>query len=160
MRRRKLSVGWCIRLYYSDRNCKYSLYFVHIHAYANTNSRESVGKFNTFFQIFYFSGKYFTLKFSIRFCNFSKMRGQKYFFDFRFEISVKFRVGWCIRLYDSFRICLYSPYFVYIHAYANTNLRKSVGKFDMNHIVLHIIRREIWRWFRIWSQNFIFAHAF
>jgi len=79
MRRRKLSVGWCIRLYYSDRNCKYSLYFVHIHAYANTNSRESVGKFNTFFQIFYFSGKYFTLKFSIWFCNFSKIAWAKKF---------------------------------------------------------------------------------
>ena len=85
MRRRKLSVGWCIRLYYSDRNCKYSLYFVHIHAYANTNSRESVGKFNTFFQIFYFSGKYFTLKFSIWFCNFSKIAWAKNFVFWKFQ---------------------------------------------------------------------------
>ena len=91
---------------------------------------------------------------------FSKMRRQKYFFDFRFEISVKFRVEWCIRLYDSYLICQYSLYFVYIHAYANTNSRESVGKFEMNHIVLYIIRREILRWSRIWSQKNIFAYAF
>ena len=88
------------------------------------------------------------------------LRGQKYFFDFRFGISVKFRVEWCIRLYDSYWICQYSLYFVHIHAYANTNLWESVGKFNMNHIVLYIIRREILRWFRIWSQKYIFAHAF
>ena len=34
------------------------------------------------------------------------------------------------------------------------------GKLNMNHISLHINRREIWRWFRIWSPNFIFAYAF
>ena len=84
---------------------------------------------------------------------FSKMRRQKYFFDFRFEISVKFRVDWCIRLYDSYRICLRFP--------ANSSLRRreyvrnigNIGKSNMNHIVLYINRREISRWFRIWSQK-------
>ena len=91
---------------------------------------------------------------------FSKMRRQKYFFDFRFEISVKFRVDWCIRLYDSYRICLRFP--------ANSSLRRreyvrnmgNNGKFNMNHILIHTTRREILRWFRIWSPNFIFAYAF
>ena len=91
---------------------------------------------------------------------FSKMRRQKYFFDFRFEISVKFRVDWCIRLYDSYLICQYSLYFIHIHAYANMNSRENVGKFQVNHIVLYINRREISRWFRIWSQKNIFAYAF
>ena len=88
------------------------------------------------------------------------MRRQIYFFDFRFEISVKFRVEWCILIYDLSWICQCSLYFVHIHAYANTNSRESVGKFNMNHIVLYIIRREILRWFRIWSQKNIFAYAF
>ena len=90
----------------------------------------------------------------------SKMRRRKYFFDFRFEISVKFRVDWCIRLNDSYLICQYSLYFVHIHAYANMNSRENVGKFEVNHIVLYINRREILRWFRIWSQKNIFAYAF
>ena len=88
------------------------------------------------------------------------MRRQKYFFDFKFGISVKFRVDWCIRLYDSYLICQYSLYFVHIHAYANMNSRENVGKFQVNHIVLYINRREILRWFRIWSQKNIFAYAF
>ena len=90
----------------------------------------------------------------------SKMRRQKYFFDFKFGISVKFRVDWCIRLYDSYLICQYSLYFVHIHAYANMNSRENVGEFEVNHIVLYINRREILRWFRIWSQKNIFAYAF
>ena len=91
---------------------------------------------------------------------FSKMRRQKYIFDFKFGISVKFRVDWCIRLYDSYLICQYSLYFVHIHAYANMDSRENVGKFEVNHIVLYINRREILRWFRIWSQKNIFAYAF
>ena len=39
------------------------------------------------------------------------------------------------------------------------NLSK-LGKSQMNHISIYIIRREIQRWFRIWSQKFIFAYAF
>ena len=88
------------------------------------------------------------------------MRRRKYFFDFKFGISVKFRVDWCIRLNDSYLICQYSLYFVHIHAYANMNSRENVGKFEVNHIVLYINRREILRWFRIWSQKNIFAYAF
>ena len=72
----------------------------------------------------------------------------------------KFRIVWCIWLHDSYWICQYSLYFVHIHAYANMNSRENVGKFDVNHIVLYINRREISRWFRIWSQKNIFAYAF
>ena len=88
------------------------------------------------------------------------MRRQIYFFDFRFEISVKFRVEWYILIYDLSWICQCSLYFVHIHAYANTYSRESVGKFNMNHIVLYIIRRGILRWFRFWSQKNISAYAF
>ena len=88
------------------------------------------------------------------------MRRQKYFFDFKIEISVKFRVEWCVRLYGSWWICQCSLYFVYIHAYANTNYWGNTDKFNMNHIVLHIIRRGILRWFRFWSQKNISAYAF
>ena len=35
---------------------------------------------------------------------------------------------------------------------------ENVDKTWMNHISIYIIRSEILRWFRIWSQNFIFAH--
>jgi len=34
------------------------------------------------------------------------------------------------------------------------------GKSKMNPMSIYIIRREIQRWFRIWSQKFIFAYAF
>ena len=72
------------------------------------------------------------------------MRGQKYCFDFKFGISVKFRVDWCIRLYDSYRICLRFP--------ANSSLRRreyvrnigNIGKSNMNHIVLYINRRDFY----------------
>ena len=88
------------------------------------------------------------------------MRRQIYFFDFRFEISVKFRVEWCILIYDLSWICQCSLYFVHIHAYANTILWENEGEFAMNHILIYISRRGILRWFRIWSQKNIFAHAF
>ena len=88
------------------------------------------------------------------------MRRRKYFFDFKIGISVKFRVEWCVRLYDSYWICQCSLYFVHIHAYANTNYWGNTDKFNMNHIVLHIIRRGILRWFRFWSQKNISAYAF
>ena len=65
-----------------------------------------------------------------------------------------------IRLCDSYWICLCSQYFVRIHAYANTNYWGNKDKYNMNHIVLHIIRRRILHWFRIWSQKNISAHAF
>ena len=55
---------------------------------------------------------------------------------------------------------LYIQYFVHIHAHANTNYWGNTDKFNMNHIVLHIIRRGILRWFRIWSQKNISAYAF
>ena len=34
------------------------------------------------------------------------------------------------------------------------------GKLKMNRISIHIIRREIKRWIRIWSQKFMFTYAF
>ena len=74
---------------------------------------------------------------------FSKMRGQKYFFDFRFEISVKFRVGWCIRLYDSFRICLRFPANLYLRRCKYIRNMGNIGKSNMNHVVIYIIRCEI-----------------
>ena len=44
----------------------------------------------------------------------------------------------------------------------SSRLRKysNSGKFKMNHISIYIIRREIQRWFRIWSQKFVFAYAY
>ena len=91
---------------------------------------------------------------------FSKMRRQKYYFDFKFEISVKFRAEWCLLIYDSYWICQYPVYFLYIHAYANTDFLENVSKFKRNHIFIHTIRSEILRWFQIWSHNNIFAYAF
>ena len=88
------------------------------------------------------------------------MRRQKYYFDFKFGISVKFRFEWCVTWYDSYWIYPHSPNLIYLHAYAISIYRKNIGKFDMNHIKLHIIRSGILRWFRIWSQNNIFAYAF
>ena len=35
-----------------------------------------------------------------------------------------------------------------------------IGNLNMNHMVIHIIRRGISRWFRIWSQKNIFDYAF
>ena len=88
------------------------------------------------------------------------MRRQKYFFDFKFGISVKFRVEWCISQYDSYSNYQFSLYFVYLHAYAKKNSRENIDKFKMNHIKLYIIRSAILRWFRIWGQKNIFAYAF
>ena len=59
------------------------------------------------------------------------MRRRKYFFDFKIEISVKFRVEWCVRLYDSYWICQCSLYFVHLHAYANTNYWGNTDKFNI-----------------------------
>ena len=47
------------------------------------------------------------------------MRRQTYIFDFKFEISVEFRVEWCILIYDSLWICHCFPNSVRLHAYAN-----------------------------------------
>ena len=91
---------------------------------------------------------------------FSKMRRQKYFFDSKFGISVKFRVDWCIRLYDSLRICLRFPANSYLRRREYVRNIGNIGKSNMNHLVLYINRREILRWFRIWSQKNIFAYAF
>ena len=88
------------------------------------------------------------------------MRRQKYFFDFKFGISVKFRVEWCISPYDSYSNYQFSLYFVYLHAYAITISGKNLGKFKMNYMKIYTIRRGILRWFRIWSQKNIFAYAF
>jgi len=89
---------------------------------------------------------------------FSKMRRQKYIFDFKFEISVKFRVERCISLYDSLWICLRFPMKSFLREDIQ-NIGK-IGNLNMNHMVIYIIRREILRWFRIWSQKYIFAYAF
>ena len=88
------------------------------------------------------------------------MRRQKYFFDFRFEISVKFRVEWCIGLYDFVWICLRFPANSYLRRREYVRNIGNIGKFNMNHIVLYIIRRGILRWFRFWSQKNISAYAF
>ena len=91
---------------------------------------------------------------------FSKMRRQKYFFDFRFGISVKFRVEWCIRLYVSYRICPRFPANSYLRRREYVRNMGNIRKSNMNHIVLHIIRRGILRWFRFRSQKNISAYAF
>ena len=41
------------------------------------------------------------------------------------------------------------------HAYAIIIFMRIVGKINMDPISMHIIRREILRWIRIWSQNCI-----
>ena len=41
------------------------------------------------------------------------------------------------------------------HAYAIIIFMRIVGKINMDPISMHIIRREILRWIRIWSQNLI-----
>ena len=82
---------------------------------------------------------------------FSWMCRQEYIFDFKFEISIKFRVEWCIRLYDSYWICLRLPVNSYLRRREYVQNIGNIGKFDMNHIVLYIIRREILCWF--WSQK-------
>ena len=41
------------------------------------------------------------------------------------------------------------------HAYAIIIFKGIVGKINMDPISMHIIRREILRWIRIWSQNLI-----
>ena len=88
------------------------------------------------------------------------MRRQIYFFDFRFEISVKFRVEWCILIYDSWRIRPRFPMKSYLRRREYVRNIGNIGKFNMNHIVLYIIRRGILRWFRFWSQKNISAYAF
>ena len=88
------------------------------------------------------------------------MRRQIYFFDFRFEISVKFRVEWCILIYDSWRIRPRFPMKSYLRRREYVRNIGNIGKFKINHILIYIIRRGILRWFRIWSQKNIFAHAF
>ena len=88
------------------------------------------------------------------------MRRQKYFFDFKFGISVKFRVEWCISPYDSLRICLRFPRKSFLRRREDIQNIGKIGNLNMNHMVIHIIRRGISRWFRIWSQKNIFAYAF
>ena len=88
------------------------------------------------------------------------MRRQIYFFDFRFEISVKFRVEWCILIYDSWRIRPRFPMKSYLRRREYVRNIGNIGKFKINHILIYIIRRGILRWFRIWSQKNIFAYAF
>ena len=88
------------------------------------------------------------------------MRRQKYYFDFKFGISVKFRFEWYVTWYDSFRICLCLSEKLKLRRREDILNLGNVGKFHMNHIKLHIIRSGILRWFRIWSQNNIFAYAF
>ena len=88
------------------------------------------------------------------------MRRRKYFFDFKFGISVKFRVEWCVRLYGSYWICQCFPNNSYLRGREYVQNIGNIGKFIINHIVLHIIWRGILRWFRIWSQKNISAYAF
>ena len=47
------------------------------------------------------------------------MRRLKIFFDFKFEISVKFPFEWCMLIYDSLWFRLRFLVLVYTHAYAN-----------------------------------------
>ena len=84
----------------------------------------------------------------------------KFNFRTQFGISVKFRFEWYITPYDSCLLYPHSPNFIYLHAYAIKIYRENIGKFEMNHMMLYIIRSGILRWFRIWSQNNIFAYAF
>ena len=88
------------------------------------------------------------------------MRRQKYFFDFKFGISVKFRVEWCISLYDSWWLCLRFPMKSFLRRREDIQNTGKIGNLNMNHIMIYIIRRGILRWFRIWSQKNIFAYAF
>ena len=52
------------------------------------------------------------------------------------------------------------PEFLYLRRREDVPNLGNSGKLNMNHMSIHIIRREIQRWFRIWSQKFIFAYAF
>ena len=88
------------------------------------------------------------------------MRRQKSIFDFKSGISVKFPVEWYVYIYDSFWIYLRSPVKSILRRREVIKNSGNVGKFKMNHKCIHIIRREIWRWFRIWSRKLIFAYAF
>ena len=88
------------------------------------------------------------------------MRRQKYFFDFKIEISVKFRVEWCIWPYDSLWICLRFPMISFLRRREVIQNIGKIGNLNMNHMVIYIIRRGILRWFRFWSQKNIFAYAF
>ena len=88
------------------------------------------------------------------------MRRQKYFFDFKFGISVKFRVEWCISLYDSWWICLRFPMKSFLRRREDIQNIGKIGNLNMNHMIIYITRRGILRWFRIWSQKNIFAYAF
>ena len=88
------------------------------------------------------------------------MRRQKYFFDFKFGISVKFRVEWCISLYDSLRICLRFLMQSFLRRREDIQNIGKIGNLNMNHMVIYIIRRGILRWFRIWSQKiFLPTHS-
>ena len=59
---------------------------------------------------------------------FSLMHKQKYYFDFQFRISVKFRVEWCITSYDLYWIYSFSLLLVYLLAYANTQSFTQIKK--------------------------------
>ena len=88
------------------------------------------------------------------------MRRQKYFFDFKIEISVKFRVEWCIWPYDSLWICLRFPMISFLRRREVIQNIGKIGNLNINHMVIYIIRRGISRWFRFWYQKNIFAYAF
>ena len=63
-------------------------------------------------------------------------------------------------MYIDIWFIFYLPEFLYLRRREDVPNLENVGKHKMNHISLYIIRREIWRWFRIWSQNLMFAYAF
>ena len=52
------------------------------------------------------------------------------------------------------------PKIVDIHAYAIFISCENITKSFVSHIFIHIIRRRILRWVRIWSRNFNLTYAF
>ena len=56
-------------------------------------------------------------------------------FDFRFGISVKFRVEWCIRLYDSYWICLRFPTNSYLRRREYIRNKGNFGKLMLSCIL-------------------------
>ena len=67
-------------------------------------------------------------------------------------------IGWPNILAVAFNLNF--PKLLYLRRREDVSNLGNSGKSKMNHMSIYIIRREIQRWFRIWSQKFIFAYAF
>ena len=63
-------------------------------------------------------------------------------------------------MYVDIWFILISSTFPSFGIYSRLRKFKNIGNINMNHISTYIIRKEILRWFRIWSQKFISAHVF